>query len=488
MTAQVHDHPARGRIEPSIMPFNTEAEQGLLGAILCAPATMEKVADFLRAEHFYMPAHQRIYAAIESLTVQGRYADPTMLKSMFDSDADLTHLGGSAYLADLASSVVTILNAEDYARTIFDLHVRRELIWMAKETEAAASDMDVDIPATKLIEAAESKLYDLAERGQQASTAHNWTSVLNQVAKGADAAYRRDGKLIGVTTGLRDLDKRLGGLVPSDLVILAGRPGMGKSALAGGIMWRAAEKGIPCLFFSLEMSAEQIGQRIAAAEAGLSADAVRKGEVSDTQFRSFMEALKRLNGLPITIDDRAAASLAYIRSQARRMKRRGGLGLIVVDYLQLIGSPSKRRSDNRTNEVSEITQGLKAIAKELAVPVLALSQLSRAVEQREDKRPQLSDLRESGSIEQDADEVLFVYREHYYVEKDEPVRRKDEADTKLNDRMAAWQTHLGACANLAEVIIGKNRHGPTGVVRVHFDGPTTTFSDHTAYYDAGRML
>jgi replicative DNA helicase len=484
---------------PLALPYNCDIEQSLLGVLMTDLRALEKVSDFLKPEHFHLPAHQRIYSAIQMLCSQGKVADAATLKPIADADPDLVHLGGAAYLGDLVGSVVTVMNAEDYGRTIVDLYVRRELICVADETKALAANIDLEVSGAQLVEQAEAKLFELAEGGEQEDRLQSFPSVLIKVLENAEAAYRRDGRMIGATTGLSDLDKRLGGLVAPDLIILAGRPGMGKTALATGIAWRVAEahqrtagrEGARVLFFSLEMSADQIGHRIASSEAGMNSEAVRKGEISHEEFQQFILSGKRLAGLPLYIDDRGASSLSYMRSKARRMKRQGGLGLIVVDYLQLIGSANRRRSDNRTNEVSEITQGLKALAKDLSVPILALSQLSRAVEQREDKRPQLSDLRESGSIEQDADEVMFVFREQYYVERDEPVRRSGEDDTKYNDRCAEWEARVATCRNLAEVIIGKNRHGPTGVVKLHFDGPTTTFSDlvqPTSYYDPGRGM
>jgi replicative DNA helicase len=481
-----------GRAEPRQLPHNIEAEQGLLGALLIDNRAYERVSEFLRDEHFYVPAHRRIYATISTLIDRHQIASPVTLKSVFDDDEDLLHLGGSAYLADLAASVVTILNVEDYGRTIFELHLRRQLIGLGEEMVNDAHRHEVDRPPSAQIEEIERKLFDLATIGETSTGFIEFSKSLTRAITTAEKAYRRDSHVTGVTTGLIDLDRKLGGLQPSDLIILAGRPSMGKTALATNIAFSAAQarvssggkEGAIVAFFSLEMSAEQLAIRILAEISEVPSEKIRRGEVRDTEFRRFVEAAQTMGNCPLFIDDTPALSIAQVRTRARRLKRQSGLGMIVVDYLQLLrGSGSGRAAENRVLEISEITRGLKAIAKELEVPVLALSQLSRAVEQREDKRPQLSDLRESGTIEQDADIVMFVFREEYYIERDQPTLLRDESQEKFNDRYARWQERLKTAHQVAEVIIGKQRHGPIGTVKLHFDGSLTKFSNLDSHHD-----
>ncbi len=471
-------------VEPRQVPHNIEAEQGLLGAILVDNRAFERVSEFLKPEHFYAPAHGRIFEAAAKLIERGNVATAVTLKGVFDGDADLEHLGGAAYLADLASSVVTILSVQDYARTIFELHLRRELIAMGEEMVNEAHQHDLDVPATDQIEGAERKLYELATVGDTGSGFISFAASLTKAVDMAEAAYKRDSHITGVTTGLADMNKKLGGLQKSDLLILAGRPSMGKTALATNIAFNAArayaesngKDGAMVAFFSLEMSAEQLATRILAEVSEVASEKIRRGEVRDTEFRRFVEASQKLGSVPFYIDDTPALSIAQVRTRSRRLKRQYGLGLIVIDYLQLLrGSATGRAAENRVLEISEITRGLKALAKELAVPVLALSQLSRAVEQREDKRPQLSDLRESGTIEQDSDVVMFVYREEYYVERRQPAEGTAEH--------ATWQDEMNRAHNIAEVIIGKQRHGPIGTVKLYFDGQFTKFSDLDSRYE-----
>jgi replicative DNA helicase len=484
--------PIRKIAEPRQMPHNTEAEQGLLGAILIDNRAFERVSDFLKADHFYTPAHGRIFAVIAKLLERGQIATPVTLKAAFDDDEDLAHLGGAAYLADLAASVVTILNVEDYGRTIFELHLRRELIALGGDMVNTAHVHDIDTPPTEQIEAAERKLFELATVGEVGAGFIAFSKSLTKAIQMAEAAYRRDSHITGVTTGLVDLNRKLGGMQPSDLIVLAGRPSMGKTALATNMAFKAAQayadshgkEGAIVAFFSLEMAAEQLATRILAEVSEVPSEKIRKGEVKDTEFRRFVEASQKLASVPLYIDDTPALSIAQVRTRARRLKRQFGLGMVVIDYLQLLrGSGGGRGPENRVQEISEITRGLKAIAKELSIPVLALSQLSRAVEQREDKRPQLSDLRESGTIEQDADVVMFVFREEYYVERDQPTVLKDESQDKFNDRYARWQERLKNAHQIAEVIIGKQRHGPIGTVKLHFEGQFTRFSDLDGHHE-----
>jgi replicative DNA helicase len=478
-------------------PANTEAEQALLGAILINNAAHGRVSEFLLPEHFGNAVHGRIYAAIGKLIERGQIANPITLKNLFDQDGALAEIGGAQYLARLAESAVTIINAEHYGRTIHDLHLRRELITIGQDIVTEAFRHDLDDPAPEQIERAESKLFELASSGQAEGGFRPFATALASAITMAQAAFKRDGKTVGVATGFTDLDKKLGGLHPSDLVILAGRPSMGKTALATNIAFNAAkayrpmrgadgridlsrgpEDGAVVGFFSLEMSAEQLATRILAEESGTSSDKIRRGEVRREDFDKFVMASQRLAAVPLYIDDTPALSVAALRTRARRLKRQQGLGLIVIDYLQLMRpSASSRGSENRVQEISEITRGLKAIAKELDVPVLALSQLSRAVEQREDKRPMLADLRESGSIEQDSDVVMFIFREEYYLSRGEPTRRPEESDDKFNDRYDRWKERCESAYGTAEVIIAKQRHGPIGTVRLHFEAETTKFDN-----------
>ena len=426
-------------------PSNDEAEQALLGAILANNAAYEKVSDFLRPEHFADAIHGRIYEACGKLIERGQIANAIQLKNLFEQETALADVGGAQYLAKLQGSYVTIINAADYGQTIHDLYLRRQLIALGEDVVNEAFEQDLDTPAARQIEVAEEQLYNLAEAGQTERGLTLFKHAVIESLHMTEAALQRDGSLAGVSTGLTDLDRLLGGLHSSDLIILAGRPSMGKTALATNIAFYAANnpreerdaEGNPVripevvAFFSLEMSAEQLASRILSERARLPSDKMRKGEISDEEYDRLFEASRTLHETPLFVDDTPAVSISQMRTRARRLKRQHGLSMIVVDYLQLM-QPSSKRSDNRVQEVSEITRGLKAIAKDLNVPVLALSQLSRQVEQREDKRPQLSDLRESGSIEQDADVVMFVYRDQYYAERAEPTQRDDETDEKVS--------------------------------------------------------
>src|SRR5690348_7788114 len=472
-------------------PHNIEAEQALLGAILFNNAAYHRVSEFLLAEHFAQGVHGRIYAAIAKLIERGQIANPVTLKSLFDQDEALAEIGGAQYLARLSTSVVTIINAADYGRTIHDLYLRRQLIGIGEDTVNDAYSHDLERDARTQIEATEKKLFDLATSGQAEGGFRAFNQALTEAIVMAEAAFKRSGRTTGVSTGFNDLDKLLGGLHPSDLVILAGRPSMGKTALATNIGFNAAkayrttraadgrvaaEDGAVIGFFSLEMSAEQLATRVLSEESGVASDRIRRGDVSHEDFDRFVQASQKLATVPLFIDDTPALTIAGLRTRARRLLRQQGLGMIIVDYLQLLRG-SGDSAENRVQEISEITRGLKALAKELNVPVLALSQLSRAVEQREDKRPMLSDLRESGSIEQDADVVMFVFREEYYLSRGEPTRRPEESDDKFNERYSRWQERLEQVHGTGEVIIAKQRHGPIGKVTLRFDGATTKFDN-----------
>ena len=486
--SSAHRPPAQGNDNPHyrVLPHNIEAEQGLLGALLVDNRSYEKVADLLRPEHFFMPVHQRIYTAITRFTERGQTASPVTLKGYFEKDEDLSELGGGVYLADLAGSIVSVINVRDYAETIYELFMRRELIALGEDVVNDAHSLRLESSATDTIEQAESRLFSLAENGESTG---GFTSLRDSVLVSieiAEKAFKAKGHVTGYTTGLRDMDKLLGGLHPSDLVILAGRPSMGKTALATNIAFNAAriyaqtggEEGARVGFFSLEMSSDQLATRILADVASISGHAIKQGAIKQEDFQNFVKASQELSQVPLYIDDTPALSIGAVRTRARRLKRQHGLDLIVVDYLQLLRGTGSRQSEaNRVQEVSEITRGLKAIAKELNIPVLALSQLSRSVEQREDKRPMLSDLRESGSIEQDADVVMFVFREEYYLHRAEP-----EIGT---EKHLKWQEKCERALNVGECIVAKARHGPIGTVRMHFDGQYTRFTDLDEIHGAG---
>ena len=474
-------------------PANIEAEQALLGAILVNNTAYSRVAEFLAPEHFGNAVHGRIFAAIGKLLERGQIANPITLKGLFDQDGALLEVGGAQYLARLAEAAVTIINAEHYGRTIHDLHLRRELITIGQDVVNDAFRHDLDDAAVTQIERTEQKLFALATAGQAEGGFQEFRKALTSAIDLAQAAFKRDGKTVGVATGFTDLDKNLGGLHPADLVILAGRPSMGKTSLATNIAFHAAkayrgvrgpdgrvttEDGAVIGFFSLEMSAEELATRILSEESGTSSDRIRRGEVRREDFDKFVAASHRLAAVPLYIDDTPALSVAAVRTRARRLKRQQGLGLIIIDHIQLLRPSSQNRNfENRVQELSDITRGLKALAKELDVPVLALSQLSRAVEQREDKRPMLADLRESGSIEQDADVVMFIFREEYYLSRAEPSHRPDESAEKFNDRYDRWKERSEAMYGLAEIIIAKQRHGPIGTIKLHFEAETTKFDD-----------
>ena len=471
-------------------PHNFEAEKALIGALFANNNAYDRVSEFLLPRHFADPIHGRIYEAISKLIERGQIADPITLNNFFEQDGSLSDVGGTQYLAELAASMVNVINAGEYGRTIYDLHLKRMLIDLGETVVNRAFSPDVDDLATRQIEEAEQTLYDLATTGDFEGGFQTFKSSIVTAIEMAEAAHKRDGKIAGVATGLRDVDTMLGGLHPSDLVILAGRPSMGKTALATNIAFNAAYdykyevddagdkktiNGAVVGFFSLEMSSEQLAARILSEQTEIASDKMRRGILSNDEFDRLVVASQQLHRLPIFIDDTPAMSVSMLRTRARRLRREHGLGLIIVDYLQLM--ESSRRSDNRVQEIAEITRGLKTLAKELNVPVLALSQLSRAVEQREDKRPQLSDLRESGTIEQDSDVVSFIFRESYYLERAEPMQRQDESPDKFSERFDRWEARLNDVRHHSEVIIAKQRHGPTGSVKLFFDGMFTRFGD-----------
>jgi replicative DNA helicase len=475
-------------------PSNVEAEQALLGAILVNNDCAATVSGFLTAEHFFEPIHRRIYETAQNLIDRGHIANPTTLRAYFDGDDNLAEIGGVEYLRRLAAGAITIINAEDYGRAVYDLSLRRQLIQIGEEMVHTAYSSTVDEIAVLQIEATEQRLYNLAEKGKYEGGFQSIKDSLTLAVASAEAALKRDSHLSGVTTGFADLNAILGGMHKSDLIILAGRPSMGKTALATNIAFNAAEahreehdgggalsssEGAVVAFFSLEMSAEQLASRVLAEATGIPSENLRRGRFSTDDFTRIVDASKTIESLGFFIDDTPAISIAALRARARRLKRQHNLGLIVVDYLQLLRPAHSGRSENRVLEISEITQGLKALAKEIEVPVLALSQLSRAVEQRDDKRPQLSDLRESGAIEQDADVVLFIYREEYYWLRNHPrpLRKDIEEERDFQLRVQEWNDAHDEVQGIAEVIVGKHRNGPTGTVQLLFEGRITKFAN-----------
>ncbi|MBS28529.1 MAG: replicative DNA helicase [Alphaproteobacteria bacterium] len=472
-------------------PHNFEAEMALLGAILVNNRSFERVQEYLLPEHFADPAHARVYEACAHLIEHGQIADPVTLKNYFKNDADLQAIGGQAYIAELANAVITVQNAQDLGREVYDCFLRRELIDIGSRVVNDAYEHELETPAPTQIEHAEELLFQLAEQGSTETGFRDFKSAVTGAIDMAAAAYKRDGQIVGVPTGFTDIDKLIGGLHQSDLIIIAGRPSMGKTAFATNIAYHAAsskqrsegpdgtdiEETESVAFFSLEMSAEQLATRIISEQAHVRSDAIRRGDVREEEYNRVFAVSQALHGLKLFIDDTPALTIAQIRTRARRLKRQHGLSLIIVDYLQLINPPANSRGDNRVQEVSQITRGLKALAKELDVPVIALSQLSRAVEQREDKRPQLSDLRESGSIEQDADVVSFIYREEYYKERERPTPRDNEKQETYLEREQRFNELLEQCRNKAEVIVAKQRHGPIGTVTLQFNGDYTQFAD-----------
>ncbi len=489
------DTPLLG-ISQRMPPSNDRAEMALLGALLANNKAYERVSEFLTPDHFADAVHGRIYAAIVRRVEAGQLADAVTLKAEFEHSGALDEVGGTAYFAQLLTAMIGIINAGEYGRAIHDAWIRRQLIDIGEVVVNNAFGTDTEIDGRGQIEFAESQLFGLATRGGSDGGFVTFERALTEAIHGAERAFKNAGHVSGLSTGLRDLDKRTGGLHPSDLMILAGRPGMGKSALATKIAFGAAralqrnaqaedpnrQPDGSVAMFSLEMSAEQLATRLLSEEARISGDRIRRGEIQQRDFDRFIQVSREIGGLPLHIDDTPAITLSAMRTRCRRLKRTKGLSLIVVDYLQLMRPSVGTKPESRVLEISQITQGLKAIAKELAVPVLALSQLSRAVESREDKRPQLSDLRESGSIEQDADMVFFIYREEYYLQQRMPQETAKDYDAA----MVQWKLDMDKVHNKAQILIEKQRHGPTGKIDVLFEGEFTRFADLDTAHDDGH--
>ncbi|HWA19489.1 MAG TPA: replicative DNA helicase [Devosia sp.] len=466
-----------------LAPQNVEAEQALLGAILVNNEAFYRVSDFLLPEHFYEPIHREIYDVLGKIIRAGKTATPVTAKT-FLPDTLIADVSMSQYLARLAAEATTVINAADYGQTIYDIAIRRSLIQIGEEMTAVAYDADVEMTAPKQIEEAEKQLFDLAERGRYDGGFQSFSTALAEAIQLAGEAYGRDGSLSGTATGLTDLDRLMGGLQKSDLIIIAARPAMGKTSLATNIAFHVAHSwkgdvtpdghrktvdGGQVGFFSLEMSAEQLATRILAEQAEISSSDIRRGNIHESQFTRLVDVSRMLETIPLYIDDTGGLSVSQLSARARRLKRQKGLDLIIIDYVQLLSGSSRRANENRVQELTEITTSLKALAKELDVPIIALAQLSRAVEQRDDKHPQLADLRDSGSIEQDADVVLFIYREEYYLKNKEPREGTLEH--------IKWQDEMEQVHGRAEVIIGKQRHGPTGTVQLSYEPQFTRFGN-----------
>ncbi|CUH68421.1 Replicative DNA helicase [Thalassovita gelatinovora] len=471
------------------MPHSIEAEQQLLGAILTNNDVYDRIASIITSEHFYEPVHKRIYEVAAARIAKNNLATPVTLKAFLEDDEGLKELGGPAYLARLAGASISAFAVRDYAQMIYDFAIRRELMRLGRDISDKAARVDVASEPKEQIVEAEQQLYQLSEQGQTESGFKSFLKAVTEAVNVTNEAYQRGGGMAGISTGLADLDKQLGGLHPSDLLILAGRPSMGKTSLATNIAFNVAKAykrgqrhdgtegaidGGVVGFFSLEMSAEQLAGRVLAEASEISSHKIRQGDMTEEEFRRFVQAAKDLEACPLFIDDTPALPISQLAARARRLKRTHGLDLLIIDYLQLC----RGMSDNRVNEIGEISMGMKAIAKELNIPVIALSQLSRQVEQRDDKRPQLSDLRESGSIEQDADVVMFVFREEYYKEREKPGEHELE-------KMEEWKAAMERLYAKAEVIVGKQRHGPIGTVELSFEAQFTRFGNLVKSWQQG---
>ncbi len=459
-----------------IVPMNIEAEQALLAALLTSNSVYERISDFLRPEQFYDDVNGKIFEAIAKLLENNQLADPLTLKNYFLQKDEMELIGGDRYLIELAKNAPILSNTATYGKLIYDLYQRREILKISDEITNEANSFDPETDASQIIEKAEVKLYNLSSSGEISQDFKKFSTSLVEAINSAESAYKREGQLSGITTGFTDLDQLLGGFHKTDLLILAGRPSMGKTALATNIAFKMVNtksiddenKKNVVGFFSLEMSSEQLATRILAEDSSISSEKIRRGQLNSNDFQKIVKSSQTLGDLSLYIDDSPNLSISALRTRARRLKRKYGLNAIVIDYLQLI-RPSLSRPDNRVLEIAEMTRNLKSLAKELNIPVLCLSQLSRQVEQRDDKRPQLSDLRESGAIEQDADVVMFIYREEYYIERKEPSPGTEDYQK--------WQEKMAKIHNVAEVLVAKQRHGPIGKVNLHFEGSITKFSN-----------
>ena len=458
------------------LPHNIEAEQGILGAILLNNNIYFDISDILNIDHFYEPIHRLIFDAIEKLVSKGHIASPVTLKSIFELEKNLEEIGGSNYLVRLANSAVSLDYAKNYAHIIYDLSVRRGLFELGGKVQHDAIESDLEVKPEHLIEEAEKNLYQISEKGTAQNNVRTFRSSVEEAIELAKKAVEKDSSVVGISSDFIDIDNKLGGFHPSDLIIIAGRPSMGKTSLATNIGFNIAKNAhnindveSSVLFFSLEMSSEQLARRILSEQARISSNDIRRGNLSSNDLDNLVTVSKDVLEIPLYIDDTPAINMGTLSSRARRLKRKHGLGIIIIDYLQLLRPSNSSRNETRVLEISEITQGLKALAKELNIPIIALSQLSRQVEQREDKKPQLSDLRESGSIEQDSDVVMFIYRDEYYLEKNAPSPGTAE--------FIEWQQKMDEVHGQADLLIMKQRHGPTGNVKLNFDANFTRFGN-----------
>lgn len=463
--------------EQAKLLHNLEVEQALLGALIWDNDLMDNIPDYLAPYHFAGEFHSKIFEIIKQMRDLGTVADPITITAYLKDDELFQKNNGQKYLTDLIESTISLNNISSYANIVYELYLRRQIIAVGGEAIDEASDLELQTNAELIIENTEQKLYDLVEGTTERGRLHAFRDALSESVESALAAYKRDSHIVGISSGFRDLDKWLGGLHRSDLLVVAGRPSMGKTAFATNIAFNAAklklqnsDVGSSVVFFSLEMSSEQLATRILASESEISSDCIRRGEIPKGSFEKFSQISKNLEDLELFIDDTPNITVNQIRNRVRRLKRKREIGLVIIDYLQLIESnSSKKNADTRVAEVSEITRALKGLAKEMNLPVIALSQLSRAVEQREDKKPQLADLRESGSIEQDADVVMFIFREEYYKSRKEPQEGTVEHDK--------WRLEMEKVYNRAEIIIAKQRHGPVGTIKLFFDGRLTRFGN-----------
>ena len=463
-------------LSPKELPHNIEAEQGLLGAILLNNEVFYDVSEVINIDHFYEAVHKTIFEVIHKLISKGQIATPITLKSYFEVEKTLEEIGGSSYLARLANSAVSLDYAQSYAQIIYDLAVRRGLFELGGKVQHNAIESEMDVKPSDLIEEAEKDLYQISEKGISTHNVQTFKSSVEEAIELATKAFEKDSSVVGLSSDFRDLDSKLGGFHPSDLIIIAGRPSMGKTSLATNIAYNIAknayqsqDKDSSVLFFSLEMSSEQLATRILSEQAKISSNDIRRGNLSENDLDNLVSVSKNILEIPLFIDDTPAINIGTLSSRARRLKRKNGLGAIVIDYLQLLRPSKTSRNESRVLEISEITQGLKALAKEMNIPIIALSQLSRQVEQREDKKPQLSDLRESGSIEQDSDVVMFIFREEYYLEKNAPSPGTAE--------FIEWQQKMDEIHGQADLLILKQRHGPTGNIKLSFESKFTRFGN-----------
>ena len=472
---------------------NFDAEIAIIGCLLWDNRSYEKIADFLTDDHFTDLNNKHIFSTIKKLLDKNILVTPITLKNYLDGNENIK-LDNFTYLNQIKDSAPSTQNAYQYARLLYDLHIKRSLIGIGNSIIQDTITNENELEGVGLIENAETDLYNLSQTGNADRKYALFGDALKTAIDIIDQSFKRDGKIAGLPSGLRDLDKKLGGLHNSDLIIIAGRPSMGKTALGTNIAFNAAKKftekedelgnkitidGGKVAFFSLEMSAEQLATRVLAQESKISGDKMRKAELTKDDFKKIAKVSSELENINLIIDDNPILTIPSLRARARRLKRLHNIDIIIIDYLQLMSGSPNGRNDGRVQEISEITRGLKAVAKELNIPIIALSQLSRQVENREDKRPQLSDLRESGTIEQDSDVVMFIYRESYYLERLEPIKKPDEIEDKYNDRHQRWRELCESSYNTAEIIIAKQRHGPIGTIKAHFDPNFTKFSDLT---------